>query len=68
MSQYKVEPIVPVSNNWLRLITYCRRVIPHGDISIRIANGEPVDLLSEKRKVRFDKVDKDLFPEIDLTN
>lgn len=44
-----------VSKNWQRLIQYCKQTSPHSDITISVRGGEPVELLGEKRKVRFDK-------------
>ena len=52
-----------VSVAWLRLISWCQRNIPHGQICYKIERGEPTELVSEhtKRKVRFDK--EDILPE-----
>ena len=55
MNQSKVDATTPVSKNWLRVIQYCKQVSPHSDITISIRGGEPVELLGEKRKIRFDK-------------
>lgn len=46
---------IQVSKNWLRLIRYCQVELPHGEIKIRIVNGQPTDLIEEKRKRRFDR-------------
>ena len=40
---------------WLRLIAFCKNEMPHGEISLRIVNGEPTTLLSQKPTVRFDR-------------
>jgi len=48
---------ITVSVAWLRLITWCARNVPHGQVCYKIERGEPTELVSEhtKRKVRFDK-------------
>ena len=48
---------IDVTDNWLRLIHYVRSHLPHGEITIRVAGGEPIDLIGEKKKIRFDKAD-----------
>lgn len=54
-----------VSVAWLRLISWCQRNVPHGQICYKIEKGEPTELVSEytKRKVRFDK--DEVLPETD---
>ena len=50
------DPIViRVNDAWKRLIFFCQRSVPHGDVTIRLVNGSPTDLLSLKRKIRFDR-------------
>jgi len=46
---------ITVSNSWKRFIFFCQNEIPYGDVSVRIVNGEPTDLLECNPKVRFDK-------------
>ena len=46
---------VKLTDSWKRLILYCHHVLPHGEITLRIVNGEPTELLGEKKKIRFDK-------------
>jgi len=57
MSPPKVEqPIVLViTDPWKRLVMLCQTSIPFGDITVRIVNGSPTDLLAYKRRVRFDR-------------
>ena len=44
---------IPAS--WLRLIQYCQTELPHGELKVRIVNGEPTALLEAHRAIRFDK-------------
>ena len=44
-----------ISTAWANFILYCQKVVPYGDIKIRIVNGEPRDLLSTDRKIKFDQ-------------
>jgi len=46
---------VRVHQSWINLVQYCRDQIPYGDITIRIVNGQPTELISSNPKVRFDK-------------
>lgn len=50
-----VKARVRVSDAWIRLIMFTQRTVPHGDITVRIVNGEPTLLVAAKRRVRFDK-------------
>jgi hypothetical protein len=52
-----------ISKNWARVIHYCKTKLPHGEITFQVVNGEPVDLISSKEKIRFDK--PDFFPELE---
>jgi len=56
----KVEPTeleIRISQAWIRVIRFCQTEIPHGQLCIKIANGQPTDLVEEytKRRIRFDK-------------
>ena len=46
-----------VSVAWLRLISWCQRNVPHGQVCYRMEKGEPTELVPQytRRKVRFDK-------------
>jgi len=56
MSEVAEQPtVITVSDQWKRLILLCQKSIPFGDINVRIVNGSPTDLLSYKRRVRFDR-------------
>ena len=48
---------------WLRFILYCQRPHPlgmsHGEMTVKIVNGEPTRRISEKPDLRFDR-SKDL--------
>ena len=44
-----------VSRNWIRFISFCRDQCPHGNVNVRILNGEPTKLVDVKREIRFDK-------------
>lgn len=46
-----------ITENWIRLIQYARGVVPYGELTIEIVAGEPLTLISAKRKIRFDKPD-----------
>ena len=57
-NDHKIREIldnVNITDAWRAFILYAREVVPHGEISIKIANGEPTDYVSSKRKLRFDK-------------
>ncbi len=46
---------VRVSKAWIRFIRYCQVELPHGEIRVRIVNGQPYDLLDYKRKLNFSR-------------
>ena len=46
---------IKVSESWLRLIRWCLLECPHGEIKVKIVNGEPTTLLESRRNIRFDK-------------
>mgnify|MGYP001608878481 CR=1 FL=1 len=46
-----------VTPAWKRMILYCQKAIPHGEITITISNGEPREAIHTRRKIRFDKED-----------
>jgi hypothetical protein len=46
---------VSVSKSWIRLIRWTQVNMPFGELTIRIVNAGPTDLISHKAKVRFDK-------------
>lgn len=46
-----------ISTAWANLMLYARTEIRHGQIKIKIVNGQPTELLEEKKNVRFDKPD-----------
>lgn len=46
---------IRVSRAWLNFITYCQGSFPHGEISVRIVNGQPTELLDKKERTRFDR-------------
>ena len=49
---------VKVTEAWLRFIYLIRRFHPHAEITVKVANGEPVELVGQpKPKIRFDKDD-----------
>jgi len=54
---------VSVSESWIRLILFVQRTLPHGELTVRIVNGEPTELVASKRRVRFDKPDTIPFDE-----
>jgi len=66
MSVLTVEELVElkVTHAWANLILYCKREIPHGDIHIKIVNGQPTKLLDQKKDIRFDK--PNTLPNIEL--
>jgi len=51
---YQVNGVL-VTEAWLKVITYCQKKVPYGDISLRIQDGKPTELLAAKAAVRFDK-------------
>lgn len=44
-----------VTEAWLSLIQYVRDVVPYGQITFKVHQGEPMELIEAKPKVRFDK-------------
>ena len=46
---------INVTDAWIRFIRYCKIKIPHGEVTIRIVNGEPQKLVSATPNIRFDK-------------
>lgn len=46
---------VNVSKSWIRLIRFCQTSFPFGDLTIRIVNAQPTELVEKKPKIRFDK-------------
>ena len=46
---------IKVTEAWLRLIRFCIMELPHGEIRVRIINGEPATLIDYRRNIRFDK-------------
>jgi len=50
----EIPLVVPITDSWKRFILWANANIPHGDITVRIVNGSPTDLLSFKPRVRFD--------------
>ena len=46
---------VKVTPAWIRLVRYCHSTMPHGDLKVKIVNGEPTKLLETKPDYRFDK-------------
>lgn len=44
-----------VPEAWGRLIAYCGTRLPYGEITLKIVNGIPTELLFAKAAVRFDK-------------
>ena len=58
MERTKIDSLdIPISDAWRRLILLVRHEVPHGEISIKIVNSEPVDVISFKRKIRLDRPD-----------
>lgn len=50
-----MEVDVRIPGSWVRFISYCQTEIPHGDMKIKVVNGQPVKLLESKPDIRFDK-------------
>ncbi len=48
---------IPISDSWRRLIVFAQKEVPHGEMSIKVVNGEAVEVLSFKRKIRLDRAD-----------
>ena len=46
---------IRIHESWINLVRYCQDKFPYGDLTIRIVNAQPTDLLDQKPKVRFDK-------------
>jgi len=47
--------IVVITDPWKRLVKFVYDDFPEGELKIRIAGGNPIELLEAKRRVRFDK-------------
>ena len=50
-----VTPPSGITESWKRLIQYTKNVVPFGEISVQIVNGEPLLLISARRSIRFDR-------------
>jgi len=48
---------IPISDSWRRLIVFAKNEVPHGELSIKVVNGEAVEVISFKRKIRLDRAD-----------
>ena len=48
---------VVITKSWRRFIFYCLTVIPHGEVTVKIVNAQPTNLISANPLVRFDKDD-----------
>ena len=46
---------IRIHESWINLVRYCQDKFPYGDITIRIVDAQPTDLLDQKPKMRFDK-------------
>ena len=46
---------IRITPAWIRFIRFCQVSFPHGDVTIRVVNAQPTDLLEKKPKIRFDK-------------
>lgn len=46
---------VRVHESWINLVQYCQENIPFGDLTIKVANGQPTKRLKEVPSIRFDK-------------
>lgn len=60
MNQKNDDYLIPeleirISQSWVRLVRFCQVEFPHGDLKVRIVNGQPTELVEAKRKIRFDK-------------
>ncbi len=52
---------VYVHECWVNLVQWCQNYFPKGELEIKLVNGQPIDLLSAKQEIRFDK--KETIPE-----
>jgi len=59
------ETNIMISQAWLNLITHCQDSFPYGDMTVRIVNAQPTELIDEKPKIRFDK--KATIPKLPIT-
>ena len=51
-----IPPVeIHVTEAWIRFIRYCQTELPHGEVKVKIVNGDPTQLLGFSRSVRFDK-------------
>lgn len=46
---------VSISPAWLRVIMFCSKTMPYGQINLRIIAGSPTDILLARRTIRADK-------------
>ena len=46
---------IRIPESWINLIVYCQDKFPYGDLTIRIVDAQPADLLDQRPKIRFDK-------------
>ena len=57
---------VPISTSWLRVIMFCSKVMPHGEISLKVVSGSPTNILNARRDIRVDRPDDFLPFMVDL--
>ena len=43
------------SDSWMRLMLFCQSEFTEGELRIKIAAGQPTELVEAKRRIRFDK-------------
>ena len=62
------EIVVQISPDWIRLIKWVQTSLPHGQLCVKIANANPIELVDQytKRRLRFDK--EETLPEYDPTS
>jgi len=48
---------VKVTKNWANFMLFVQREVPFGDIKVKFVNGEPIEPIEWRRKIRFDKVE-----------
>ena len=46
---------ITMTEAWLNFMRFCYEEFPHGEITIKIVNSQPMDVLSYKAKINFGK-------------
>ena len=46
---------ITVTEAWINFMRFCYQEFPHGEITIKIVNSQPMDVINYKPKINFGK-------------